>query len=156
MPQMAPPPAPPRIVAIYEPEVEAPLPAIGPDPIEESTPPPPRPQRPRTLPDPDSTAKSEPARTGPDRTRTPPPALTLKPLAGSEAKTEASIRDLLGRAGRDLARVNQSGLDSDGRAQFDTARRFLQQADEALRNGNLVFAGKLADKAATLAAVLVR
>ena len=47
-------------------------------------------------------------------------------------------------------------LDADGRVQDDTARRFMQQADEALKARNVVFAGKLADKAATMAAVLVR
>jgi hypothetical protein len=77
-------------------------------------------------------------------------------MAGTEAKTEASIRSLLASASRDLARVNPSSLDSDGRTQHDQARRFLLQAEEALKSGNLLFAGKLADKAATLAAVLVR
>ena len=62
----------------------------------------------------------------------------------------------MGRAVRDLQRVNYAALDADGRAQFDTARRFMQQAEEALKGGNLAFAGKLADKAATMASVLVR
>ncbi len=34
--------------------------------------------------------------------------------------------------------------------------KVLQQAEDALRTRNVVFAGKLADKAATMAAVLVR
>ena len=62
----------------------------------------------------------------------------------------------MARAARDLARVNQASLKADGRTQFETARRFLQQAEEALKVRNIVFAGKLADKAATMAAVLVR
>ena len=57
---------------------------------------------------------------------------------------------------RDIARVNVAMLSVDGRTQYDTARRFLQQADDALKSRNLVFAGKLADKAALMAAVLVR
>jgi hypothetical protein len=77
-------------------------------------------------------------------------------VPGTEAKTEASIRALLGRASSDLARVNASSLNSDGRAQLDAARRFVQQAEEALKARNLVFAGKLADKAVAMAAVLVR
>ena len=60
-----------------------------------------------------------------------------------------------GRAQRDLQRVNYAALDADGRAQYDTARRFMEQAEEALKGGNLAFAGKLADKAATMGAVLV-
>ena len=67
-----------------------------------------------------------------------------------------AIRDLLTRATRDLSRVNSASLNSDGRAQYETARRFIQQAEDALRARNIVFAGKLADKAATMAAVLVR
>ena len=35
-----------------------------------------------------------------------------------------------------------------------TAKRFIQQADEAMRTKNLVFARNLADKAAVLAAQL--
>nr|MBA3269416.1 hypothetical protein [Acidobacteriota bacterium] len=63
---------------------------------------------------------------------------------------------LLDRAIRDLQRVNYAALDADGRAQFDTARRFMQQAEDAIKGSNLAFAGKLADKAATMAAVLMR
>jgi hypothetical protein len=62
----------------------------------------------------------------------------------------------MSNASRDLARVNYGLLNQDGKAQYDTAKRFMQQADDALRNGNLLVAGKLADKAATMAAVLVR
>ena len=67
-----------------------------------------------------------------------------------------SIRRLISNASRDLARVNYGLLNQDGKAQYDTAKRFMQQAEDALRNGNLVYGGKLADKAATMAAVLVR
>jgi hypothetical protein len=63
---------------------------------------------------------------------------------------------MLTRAARDLSRVNAATLSADGRAQFETARRFLQQAEEALKGHNLVYAGTLADKAATLAAVFAR
>jgi hypothetical protein len=154
LPELVPPPPPPRIVAIYDADVEEPLPLTEPEPVEETTqPPPPRQPRPR----PPDGPKSEPARTEPDRARPPQsPSLTLKPMPGSESKTEASIRELLGNTGRNLGRVNYGGLDSDGRTQYNTARRFLQQAEDALKTGNLVFAGKLADKAATMTAVLVR
>jgi hypothetical protein len=85
-----------------------------------------------------------------------PPTVTLKPTPGSPSTTETSIRDLLGRATHDLGRVNYGSLTVDGKAQYDTARRFVQQSEDALRTGNLVYAGKLADKAATMASVLVR
>ncbi len=67
-----------------------------------------------------------------------------------------AIRELMARATRDLSRVNAASLNADGRVQAEAARRFLQQANEALKGRNVVFAGKLADKAATIAALLVR
>jgi hypothetical protein len=155
LPSLAPPPPPPRVIAIYEPEVEA-TPVVEPEPTETAEAPRPRPARPQGNRNENAT-RPEPARPEPAvRPNTSPPALTLKPASGAEAKTEASIRGLLDRAGRDLERVNYAALDNDGRAQYDTARRFRQQAEEALKNRNYVFAGKLADKAATMAAVLVR
>jgi hypothetical protein len=38
--------------------------------------------------------------------------------------------------------------------QYDTAKRFIQQADDAMKAKNLVFARNLADKAAAIAAQL--
>jgi hypothetical protein len=151
LPLLAPPPPPPRVVADYAPEPE-PIPvAPALEPAEPVTPParPPRPEQ-----------KPEPAATAPERTeavaRPQPPSLTLTPSPGSESQTAVAIRNLIVRATRDLARVNAASLNNDGRAQYETARRFIEQAEDALRARNIVFAGKLADKAATMAAVLVR
>ena len=65
------------------------------------------------------------------------------------------VRETLGRSTRDLGRVNVARLSADGRAQFEQARRFAQQAEQALGSRNFVFAATLADKAASLAADLV-
>ena len=67
-----------------------------------------------------------------------------------------TLATLLGQVTRDLGKVNASGLNSDGRTQYDAARRFVQQSEDALKARNLLYAGKLADKAAAMAAVLVR
>jgi len=152
VPLLDPPAPPPRVVAVYAPDPE-PLPVTP--PIEPATPvrPAPRPPRPEQKPEP-ATANPEPSEAA-ARPATPP-SLTMTPSPGSESQTVAAIRDLLGRATRDLSRVNTASLSGDGRAQYDTARRFIQQADDALKAHNIVFAGKLADKAATMAAVLVR
>lgn len=151
LPLLDPPPPPPRVVAEYAPEPEpvAAIPAVEPA---AAVKPPARPSRPEQRPEP------APVTPGPDNLArpSPPPSLTLTPTPGSEAQTVAAIRDLLGRASRDLSRVNTASLNTDGRAQYDTARRFIQQAEDALKTRNVVFAGKLADKAATMAAVLVR
>lgn len=150
MPVLEPPPAPPRVVASYpaEPEVVAVAPAVEPVPPARAAVRTPRPEKP------------EPAQTQtvPEPVQEPPraPSLTLTPSPGTETQTAAAIRDLMTRAARDLSRVNQASLNADSRTQFETARRFLQQAEDALRANNVVSAGKLADKAATMAAVLVR
>lgn len=152
VPLLDPPPPPPRMVVSYEPP--EPLPASP--PVETTAvPAKPAPRPPR------AEQKAEPAETPPPEpvaaTRpSPVPALTLTPSPGTEAQTVTAIRALMDRAGRDLQRVNASALNSDGRVQLETARRFLQQAEEALKGQNIVFAGRLADKAATMAAILVR
>jgi hypothetical protein len=145
---MTPPPAPPRIVAIYT-EPAEPVLVETPPPAEPATPPRPQPKPAAPVPVPEP-----PLPEGPPPA--PPPSLTLTPAPGVEAKTEASIRVLLSRASADLGRVNATALSADGRAQFEAARRFVQQAEDALKARNLVYAGKLADKAAVMAAVLVR
>ena len=151
VPLLDPPPPPPRVVVTYaEPE-----PPPEPPPIETVGPPKPapRPPRPEQKPDP---VEAPPETAAPPSKPTSPGALTLTPSPGSEAQTVTAIRALMDRAQRDLLRVNAGALNHDGRAQLDQARRFLQQADEALKVRNIVFAGRLADKAATMAAILVR
>jgi len=149
LPLLDPPPPPPRVVTVYAEEPE-PAPVA---PLVEAVParPASRPQRPESKPEPP--VIPEPV---PEVVKPAPPSLTLTPTPGSEAQTVVAIRELMARAARDLGRVNAGALNADGRAQVEAARRFLQQADEALKASNVVFAGKLADKAATMAAVLVR
>jgi hypothetical protein len=67
---------------------------------------------------------------------------------------ERNIKDLIGRATVNLNRVDYSALNGDARTQYDQARRFITQAQDALREKNLVFAETVADKANTLAAQL--
>ena len=152
LPLLDPPPPPPRVVAIYAPQPE-PL-TITPA-VEPATPvrPPARAARPEQKPE-AITASPEPVEAA--ARPTSGPSLTMTPSPGSEAQTLSAIRDLLGRAARDLSRVNAASLNGDGRAQYDQASRFIQQAEDALKSRNVVFAGKLADKAAAMAAVLVR
>jgi hypothetical protein len=152
MPELLPPPPPPRVVETFFLE---PVPTIAPSPIEAAlaippvrtpAPPPAKPEPPKT-----ETAPAPLERPVPNA-----PTLTLKPGPSVQAQTEASIRAHLDRALHDLQRVKYAALNADGRTQYDTARSFIQQAEEALKGANLVFASKLADKAATMASVLVR
>lgn len=148
MPLLDPPPPPPRVVATYPVELEpAPL-AVPVTQEPASARPPARPVRPDTPP--------EPPHTEPTAPPVERPSLTLSPAPGTEAQTEAAIRVMLTKAARDLSKVSTATLSADRRAQFETARRFLEQAEDALKGHNLVYAGTLADKAVTLAAVFAR
>jgi len=87
-----------------------------------------------------------------------PPAAPAPPLqtTANVTEVERAIRARMAQALRDLDRTDYRALTAERRAQYDTAKRFLQQADEALKVKNLVFAEQLADKAATLAAALAQ
>ncbi len=152
MPVLAPPEVPTRVIAEYQPD--PPLPA---EPVTaEAVTPAPRPPRPPRRETPRVEAPADEPQGPPVAVAaTPPPALALQ-MPGASAKADQSVRTLLAQAARDLGRVNYQALDPDGRAQYETARRFMQQADDALRARNVMFAGKLADKAATMASVLLR
>ena len=67
---------------------------------------------------------------------------------------ERAIRERLTGASADLTRVDYGRLSVGARGQYDQAKRFIQQAEQAIKDQNLAFASTLADKAATLAADL--
>ena len=131
----------------------------------------PAPERPTLPPDPPATAAGTPARgrdTAPQVNRPaatptppaePPPAATPPPFLLTTANTaefEQRVRVQLMRAQADLGQVNRQNLGADARAQYDSALGFIRQAEEALKVKNLIYAGQLADKAATMAALLKR
>jgi hypothetical protein len=79
----------------------------------------------------------------------------LRPNSPSgDAAAERDARDKLARAARDLSRVDYGKLNADARSQYDQSKRFTEQAQQALKDRNFVFASTLADKAAALAAGL--
>jgi hypothetical protein len=149
-------PAPPaRVLApAEEPIVTAPAEPLEPAPAPASTTR--RPVRraqnePTQKPEPTPPAEAPaPQAASPEHTVTMP-APTLR-APGSDEKP---IRDLVGRAQRDLGRVDYAKLSEAGKAQYEQSKRFVQQAEQALKDQNFVFAQTLADKAATLAAELL-
>jgi hypothetical protein len=145
---------PPRVLAPVEEPLVATTPAPEPEPPVAAAPPratPPRPAEP-AKPQP---ASAPPAAAAPPA-RAPVETRELRPASPATAATERSVREMLARAARDLGRVNYARLSADGRAQYEQSKRFSTQAEDALRERNLVFAATLADKAATLAAELVQ
>jgi hypothetical protein len=150
---------PPRDVQSNEAEAPPPM-SLVPEPARTV------PQRPR--PAPREQPRAEPAKADPvkpepqpaeppkpadDPPRPQPPTLQTVP-ATVESEVERGIRATLARATADLSRVDYRALNADARTQYDAAKRFISQADEAMRSRNLVFARNLAEKAAALAVQL--
>lgn len=159
-PPLAMPPPPPR--ALETSDAEPPPPLALPDEPARHTPakpgrapaPSPKPEAnksepPKTDTPPPTVEPSKPAEEPPK----PPPTLQTAP-AGREGEEEQRIRAQLSRATLDLNRIDYRALNADARTQYNTAKRFVTQAEEALRAKNLVLARSVADKAAALAAQL--
>jgi hypothetical protein len=101
-----------------------------------------------------------PAEVAPDASRPPEepaaaPTLRLMP-GGESPASEERVRQQISRAQQDLTHVDYKALNADAREQYDTAKRFVAVAEQAIKDRNLIFAQTLADKAATIAAVLLR
>jgi len=118
--------------AVKPPDAAPPAPPATPPPAA-ATPPPVAAERPSTPP-------SEP----------PPTLQTTANPGAAEQRTKAALVN----ATRDLGRIDVRTLSADAKAQYDIARRFVEQANDALNARNFDFAQQLADKAATLAALL--
>jgi len=157
---------PPREAEPSEAEAPAPVPLVAeparnnaarPRPVtpreqprtEAPKPEPPKPEPPKIEPPP-----AEPPKPAEDPAR-PPTTLQTTP-ATAEGVVERGIRASLARATADLNRIDYRVLNADARTQYDTAKRFISQADGAIRSKNLLFAKNLADKAAALAAQLAK
>ncbi len=139
---------PPRVIVPPQPDAPA--------QVEDNTPPsparthPPKPtSRPENKPDTARTDVTE----APPAAETPPPPPESKPVP-ADAASVAAVRQQMSRATQTLGQVNYAGLSNDMKAQFDTANRFLALAEQALKEGNLLFASTLTDKAGAIASLL--
>ena len=148
---------PPRVVPAALPPIES-QPIVASPPVGDVTAPPPsdripaRPAAPRVeRPEPAAPPAATPA---PPRPATDAPEQPTLQTTANPAAAEQRTRAALANATRDLGRIDVRTLSSDARAQFDIARRFIAQASDALNAKNFEFAQQLADKAATLAALL--
>jgi len=157
-PSLEVPPPPSLVAAPFENEPE--LPAVQPSPAPADAPStrratPPKPGPAPKLEKPDKTEPLPPAAPAKPAADAVPPAASLQTTA-KVGELEQKIRALLDRATRDLEKIVVGTLSADGRAQYDEARRFAEQAEAALKVKNLAFAEQLADKAATLAGLLAK
>lgn len=95
----------------------------------------------------------------PPSTATPPPVTTAdpaSPVIQVSADVEKSARERLSRAENDLRRVQPASLPNDAREQYLSAQRFVRMANQAIKAKNFLYAAYCADKAATLASLLVK
>jgi hypothetical protein len=76
-------------------------------------------------------------------------------LRAPSPATEKDVRDKLARVNGELSRIDYRRLSADARSQYDQSKRFTQQAEQALKDSNVVFAATLADKAEALASQLL-
>jgi len=142
---------PPRDIELpAEPQVP-PVPA--PEPPRATPPPRPRPAPPREPPK--AEPKPEPPPEPPKTEEPPrnPPTLQTTPTT-AEGELERTVKATISRAANELNQIDYRRLNADARTQYDTAKRFIKYADDAVRAKNLLFAKNLADKAATIAAQL--
>jgi len=145
----------------------APTPLAIPDPpprmhvpVDVTPPPPPPPAAEK----PAATTTPAPRRPAPTPTVTPPPPTTPAgettppPVVqtNDQAQNEARARDHLQKAVTDLSKVQSGSLPPAARDQFESAQKFVRMAREALNARNYVYALSCAEKAATLAALLVK
>lgn len=93
-------------------------------------------------------------------TTTPPPVTppdpVTSPVIQAGPKVEQQARARLKQALDDLKKVQRTSLPTDAREQYDSAERFARMAEAAILARNFVYASYCADKAATLAALLVK
>jgi len=146
------PPPPPRVV---EP---APVPDVTPEPVPDLPPVPaparPRPPQPRPQPaEPKAEAKPEqaPAESGTAAAPANPPPQLRTPQTADGPEAEKSVRTTIDRARNVLNTVNFNPLSNERKKAYNDAKAFIQQAEDAAKNGNYVFAQSLANKAETLA-----
>ena len=64
------------------------------------------------------------------------------------------ISGTIERANKLLGSINTQALSGDRRANYDNAKSFIKQAEDALKANNLINAKSLADRAETIARAL--
>jgi hypothetical protein len=145
-------PAPPPRVIEPTPQPEP----STPEPVGElppAVPPNPRPKPapnrdpPRTDPKPEAPA----AETVPPVAPVTPPPTLRKPGTADGAEAMRQVREVLDRANKTLGSIDYRRLNKDRREQYDTAKNFITQSEDALKKSTFEIARKLADKADQIA-----
>jgi hypothetical protein len=68
-----------------------------------------------------------------------------------EAKALQLLNETISRAGRTLSTIDYRALPRPSQIQYDMAKRFIEQSEEAMKTRNYTAAQLMAEKAATIA-----
>jgi hypothetical protein len=80
------------------------------------------------------------------------PLPELRPAGGAGLTPTANqVRDRIARTKQKLDRIPRGKLNAGKRTDYDSARRFLTQAEAAVKDNNLLLAESSVEKAETLA-----
>jgi hypothetical protein len=153
-PSLDTPEPPPREVVLppADPAEAAPTPVIV--PAGQAPTRPSRPAQPKTADKADTPPAVPPAEPAPVKPAEPAATGSSLQITADVVAAERRVRELLVKATRDLGQLDYRSLSQAGKTQYDAARRFVAQSEDALKASNVRFAEQLAVKAAGLAAGL--
>lgn len=143
MPALVVPPVPARVLV---PEIEE----VAPPVVEVAVPAKPA-TKPAAATTPAEKPEPEPEQPVAPPARTEEATRVRTPQTANDTEAERQVRAVMARAQSTLDNVDYTALSQAARQQYDTAKRFIRQANSALAIRNYVFARNLADKADTLA-----
>jgi len=149
-------PAPPPALTVPEPPTRVVMPVNIDPPV-----PPPVTEKPAP------TAATRPTVGRPTPTPSPTPVATPAPPTTDSTplvlQTSANLADLekkalerVEKAQKDLQRITRKSLGKDAQDQYDSAERFFRMASDAMKMKNFVYASFCAEKASTLAELLIK
>jgi hypothetical protein len=161
-PALVVPPVPPRVIEPL-PSEPPPIDPVGDLPTAPANPPRPRPQTrdnnrpassdPKPEAKPPDTPPTDPAAPQLAPNSQPVPALRT-PGTSDGPEMARQIRDTLDRAVKMLEKVNYQALKPDSLQNYENAKSFIKQAEDALKANNVVSAKSLADRAENIAKLL--
>jgi hypothetical protein len=150
-PALSVPPPPPRIIEPAEIPPE-PAPVAELPPVSSAAPPrsTPRPTTPRAAAS-DPKPEAKPADPPPPSVEPPPPAPARPPQTADTSAAAKAVRTTIDTARGILNGVNFGPLSNVRKRAYNDVKLLLQQAEDALKEGNFAFAQGVANKAETLA-----
>jgi len=85
-----------------------------------------------------------------------PAPLLRTPDTADNVEAVRRVRDVMTRAQQNLSKVDTRNLSRGARTNYESARRFIDQAEDALKNGRIDYAKFVAEKAETFSTSLLK